>query len=1069
LNEIFLSKGCFNITNTIFQMLSKRLFIIFGFFLLVSCSTQKNTWWSRNYNSLTARYNTLYNGEQSFKRGEQQLMKSGRENYNSILPIFPYSGHNKAGAVKGDMDRAIEKAHKVIRKKSITARPRKRSGRNEDFYNRREFNRWVDDAYILTGKAHLYNHEFNDALTVLEFAIREFPSQPVRFEALIWMAKTRIEMGDYENALLLLNRYDALGQPPNRLYSEYMATYADYLIRSGQYQTAIPFMITAANEATGKWNRGRRYYILAQLYQQSGQYQNAQESYRKVLRTNPDYEMNLNARLNYAITGGMATGNYAETRRELYKQVRQVKNQEFRDRIYFALGESYLSEKDTLMAITNFRLASGYNMDNAALKTETYLKLAELYFDVPAYITSYAYYDSTLIQLPDYDRRKKDVREKHRGLKNLSENLITINREDSLQRLAKLTETELDEFIVAIIETERQAQLNQSVGGTARHRNEMDSDPLFFRNLTSQINRQAEQQGQWYFYNPTTVSLGKMEFERRWGRRASEDNWRRSDKSTQETPSSVVQPSAIPGDPNGNGMQLPENGMPVRTGQRPTTSLPSKEDLMADIPLTPEQKKLSEDRLVNAIFQAGMVFIDHFENPTSAIEMFKKLVTEHPNHELAEQAWFWAFIAYRNLENSRGMNEMKAGLLSNFPDGRYSDFVKDPDFAEKQREREKKLNTDYNNAFEAYSQNRFVETLAITAEIKSHANNEELIRKSMLLSAVAYGKTGNPGAFRSELISLQTLYPVSREGNLAGRWLAMLDEGRQPIPGVSTLTGVQDGISGIDIKADTASEKSIFIFNPEEQHFVFLIVNSDANVNRLLFNLADFNFSRFLIANYDLETLALPNGQRVITIGAFPNGREARDYYYGLRSNTHLLRVENNFNPMLMAGAKSNLDALISSGNLTGYRTFFSDNYLSGGGGITINLAFVQEEAPSVEQTTFTTRDGAHWAMVVVPPRTDVNRVSGFLSSHALNNFQMRILTRRVNLKGGETVILVESFNSREEANTFVTSLKDVAFWNNQLRATNWIQTIISPENFAVVEQQGKTLDYNNFISDQEL
>src|SRR5690606_12003952 len=110
---------------------------------------------------------------------------------------------DKAGAVKSEMDRAIGKGLKVIQKKSITVRPKRKPGGNnptyEAFYNQREFNRYVDDAYLLIGKAHLYNHEFHDALSVLEFVLREFPAQPARFEALIWMARTRLEMGDFEN------------------------------------------------------------------------------------------------------------------------------------------------------------------------------------------------------------------------------------------------------------------------------------------------------------------------------------------------------------------------------------------------------------------------------------------------------------------------------------------------------------------------------------------------------------------------------------------------------------------------------------------------------------------------------------------------------------------------------------------------------------------------------------------------------------------------------------------------------------------------------------------------------
>ena len=43
-------------------------------------------------------------------RGENQLKQTHVDNFTAILPLFPYSGEDKAGAVKGEMDRAIERA-----------------------------------------------------------------------------------------------------------------------------------------------------------------------------------------------------------------------------------------------------------------------------------------------------------------------------------------------------------------------------------------------------------------------------------------------------------------------------------------------------------------------------------------------------------------------------------------------------------------------------------------------------------------------------------------------------------------------------------------------------------------------------------------------------------------------------------------------------------------------------------------------------------------------------------------------------------------------------------------------
>jgi tetratricopeptide (TPR) repeat protein len=1050
-------------------MFIRKLLIIITALWFVSCSTQKNTWLSRNYNSMTARYNALFNGQQSFIRGEEQLKQAHNDNFTTILPLFPYSGAGKAGAVKSEMDRAIAKGLKIIQKKSITVKPKRKPASNnstyEAFYNQREFNRYVDDAYILIGKAHLYNHEFNDALSVLEYVLREFPAQPARFEALIWMARTRIEMGDFENALLLLDQYNGMGQAPARYYVDYMATYADYLIRTQQFNSAIPFMLTAAAEADNKWDKTRRHYILAQLYEKAGQLDKALESYERVAASNPYYEMGLNANINAYLLKSRLNSHFTPARKELVKMADQFKNQEFRDLIHLALAHSYLQESDTLNALTNLRLSAGYNMGNQYLLSEAYLEMADLYFELPSYPASYAYYDSSLTLIPETDGRMEKIRFRHTGLNDLSTHYNTIEREDSLQRLAGLSEEDLNAYVEAIIENERQAQLNNVVRDGSDQG--MDFESGFNRPFSNQRNQQTDNQGQWYFYNPTTVSLGKMEFERKWGRRAAQDNWRRSDKSSQANEADM-QETAMPGKPGENLPGLEEEMQGQMTGQRPATNLPDKEKLLADVPRTPEQLAASQDKLAKAYFNAGMIFLDYFKSPDKAIEMFDALLNAYPRHELAEQALFWSSRAYLETGNEAGSDRMKQQLLSRFPNGHYAPFVRDPNHAQALLNVEKEIQLTYRNAFSSYQNNRFNEALRLLAEIQNKADEEELVRKALLLSAMSYGKLGNKAGFESELGQLVSQHPASAEGKMAAQWLAMIGEGLQPAAGPASPLDDRPLAATGESVSDTVSAESasIFDFEPDQAHSIFVIVNNQADINQLIFNLADYNFNRFLLANYNLAARHLSTGEKLVTIGPFSNSREAMDYYYGLRSNTRLLRVENIKEPMLLAGTQRNLAALTTTGDLGAYRQFFSKNYLNGGGGITINMTFENLE-PAPEETvmtkTFSTEDGVHWGMVIVPPGNHVGRVSGFLESHALNNFKLTVKLRSVDLGDGSTALIVESFNSRADAEDFISSLKDVPFWNNQLRAANWYQTFVSPQNFKRIEEDGNLDKYVDF------
>ncbi|MDA3835596.1 MAG: hypothetical protein PF495_19665, partial [Spirochaetales bacterium] len=744
---------------------------------------------------------------------------------------------------------------------------------------------------------------------------------------------------------------------------DYMSTYAHFLIQSQQYNNAIPFMMAASAEAKGKWEKSRRNYILAQLYEYSGQLDKAHNSYLSVARSNPGYEMGLNASINAFLIESRLSNNFAPARKELYKMADQIKNQEFRDRIYFALANSYLQEKDTLRAITNLQLSAGYNMGNQTLLSEAYLKMAGLYFELPRYPASYAYYDSTLTLIPETDNRMEQIQFRHNGLKDLTTYYTTIERQDSLQRLARLSEEELDAFIEAIIENERQTQLNQSVGSSMDQG--LGFDPVFNRSFSNQLNRATDNQGQWYFYNPTTVSLGKMEFERKWGRRASEDNWRRTDKSSQASQADMQQ-TPMPGEPGENLPGLEDEMQGKMTGKQPTTDLPSKENLLTDIPRTPEQLAKSHEMLAEAYFKAGMIFLDYFNDPAKAIEMFGALLNAYPQHVLAEQALFWSAMAYKETGNEAGRERMKERLLTVFPEGHYAPFLRNPEHAENLKKADKELQQTYQYAFSAYQNNQFQEALSLSADIKSHTEKEELVRKALLLSAVSYGKLGNIAGFESDLKQLVNSHPATPEARMASQWLAMLSEGLQPVRGavVTTPDKLVSQMEDGTIDSTTSQPVSAFTFQPDEEHNIFVVVNNQTDINQLIFNLADYNFNRFLLANYNLESRLLSTGEKIVTIGPFTNSREAMDYYYGLRSNTRLLQVENIDQPMLMAGTGSNLAALTTTGDFNAYRHFFSQNYLNGGGGIIINMTFENLESAEkepAEQTTFSTEDGTHW------------------------------------------------------------------------------------------------------------
>ncbi|MDG5800478.1 hypothetical protein QA597_08925 [Marinilabiliaceae bacterium ANBcel2] len=1038
--------------------------LFFFILIITSCSTQKNTWWSRNYHSITARYNALFNGEQSFKRGEQTLIDANIDDFTTILHLFPYEGREKAQLVESNMARAIEKAEKIIRNKSITAPPENPPSpgtvRYESFKDRREFNRAVDEAYILLGKAHLYNHDYYNALAVFNRTIREFPAQSARFKALIWMARTYIEMGDYNNARISLDRYRSEGTAPTSFRGKYASTYGSYLIHTNNYNDAIEYIKIASENAPGKWHRVRRKYILGQLYEGTGNHVKAKESFRSVFRSNPNYEMALNARIRQTINRGIANSSDAEnTVKELEEMAAHPNNREYRDYIYNAIAQVWIEKGEKERAITNLKLSAGYNEINNSLLAETYIQLGELTFEESSYSESYSYYNSSLnLILPD-DPRRETIESRHNGLERLSTEFDTIVREDSLQTLALMSEEDLNIFIDNLQEEMRHAQMQSTEEEDIGRR--LSAAPAQRRGAGQ--NLFGREEAQWYFYNNSAVSLGKMEFERRWGNRTLSDNWRRADDSSTEYRTEEITQPGMPGLPAEDAQSIPgdsDNG---------EIALPTREELLADIPLTPEKLDISHNKLAQSLFNAGIILYNHFKDYSSAAEMLTNLSTQYPNHHLAEEALFWAYKACQEIDNIERMEQIKSELQNSFPAGRYTAFITDPETVEAEREMAKSMNELYKEAYNDFRSNRLNEAINKSSTIKAEARDSSLIRKASLLTAVITGAEGDTTAFRSHLQEIELHFPNTEEAETANRWLALLKEGKVPASSLALTEREPTTTGELTEKAEEEDRlKEIYIFNPEEEHFVFVISTDETDINRLQFNIAEYNFSRYTMSDFDIENLKLPQGENITITGPFKNSDEAMDYFYSLRSRPLTFNVDNIDTPQLMAASEKNLNTLKERDTHSDYREFFTEHYLRGRGGTEIMIPEEQVAAEEDDEINYKVadKDKEHLAMILVTERADINRVAGFLTGHALNEFNINVSSYDISLENGETVVVVEKFPDKTTAQKFTESLGNVNFWNTRLGGASWQRTVITEDNLELIKKEGSTKSYFEFIKE---
>ena len=342
------------------QIKLKYIYILLFILVLWGCSTQKNTPLRRGYHNLTAHYNVYFNGNESFKDGVKAIEENNQDDYTQILQVFPDSKPGSESVASSQMDRAIEKGTKLIKKHSIRKKPEKKrddqSPKYKKFLAQNEFNKWVDNAYLLIGKSHFYKHEYYVAQQSFTYMFREFQVGPEWYEAEIWSARIAIEQGDFARAKILLEAYDLESKAPSGLYGFYAATYADYFIRQGMYADAIPFLKEAVNGAWSKYYKRRFNFILAQLYHKQKQYAKASDAYETVIKSNPPYEMAFNAKVNRA---GILfeEGGLEAVKKEIKKLLRDKRNTDYEDQIYYALAMAYKAEEEEELAMDNFLLS----------------------------------------------------------------------------------------------------------------------------------------------------------------------------------------------------------------------------------------------------------------------------------------------------------------------------------------------------------------------------------------------------------------------------------------------------------------------------------------------------------------------------------------------------------------------------------------------------------------------------------------------------------------------------------------------------------------------------------------
>jgi len=855
---------------------------------------------TRTFHNVTSRYNIFFNGNESFKRGMKKMEDSHEDDFTRILPLFLYSDEATAGSIAADMERAIQKATKVITLHSITAKPEFKDGpqteKQKDFYAQNEYNKFVPQNYLLMGKAYLFRHDFHLALETFKFIMTEYYYDDIIYETQIWIARTYNELKEYDESEDILDVLTGTQEFPPGLKAALYATQTDLHMKQEDYERAIEPLTLAVENIKMKDEKIRWTFILAQLHQEAGDPQEASEYYRQVIKMNPPYEMSFNARVNRASVFIAGSDNAKEIRDELRKMLKDDKNAEFRDQIYYALGNVFFREGNVDEALNQYKLSSVYNVNNTQQKTTSCLTIADIYYERQDYETADLYYDSAMVYLtqeyPDYD----EIIAKTRSLSNLVENLQTVHLEDSLQMLAKMPESARNAIIDSII-----ARIQQQEALAREQEMLAMQDQQFNRIALNESQRSGysaeDQGGKWYFYNQAAKGFGQPEFRMKWGNRKLEDNWRRSNKSEVRFDTE----------------ELAEVSDTSVAGEETTKILSNKsrEFYLKDIPMTDSMIDISNSRIIEGLYNAGTIYKNELNDYPKAKDTYRLLIDRFPGNEYTLSTYYNLFRLFEEEKNSSMADMYKQSIVREFPESQPAQLLTNPNYISELQAKENEVNNFYEQTYNMYQRGDY-DGVIRNADIAMVKYSEDpVMPKYQFLKVLAIGKTEDIMVFTQALDSLSKSSPDPEIAERSASILAfILDTDKE----VKTET---EKIEAEEIyKADSTGAFS---------YGLFLAGNVD--INQLKFEFINLNLDLYPNKTFNVVHEELKDRVITVLVRRFAGMEQAWDYYEQVFRNEKIFQVLGDADYRLFIISEGNEQILTADRGANKYWLFYQKYY----------------------------------------------------------------------------------------------------------------------------------------------
>lgn len=852
------------------------VYALFALVIAVSCSPQRNTWTSKAYHNTTAHFNGYYYALEEIRKIEEIIRTSHVDDYNRILRLYASSDSTLAQGFEKEMEEAVKMASIAIQ--------------------RHPNSKWVDDAYILVGKARMYGLDWGNAVQTFKYVNTHSEDKDAKHLAIINLMRTYIEHGEMNNAQAAIDYLEKADlSKPNK--KKFLLEKAYYYQLLDDYDRMVRNLTAADRLLKKKDRRGRIYFIIGQVYQRLGFEAEAYNYYKKCLSTNPEYEVDFYARLYMAqVTEISRNRDVNSARKSFRKLLKDSKNKEFRDKIYYEMGIFELKQDDTKGAIyfLNRSVRSG---NNKRIQGEAYLKLGEIYYDtLKNYELSQAYYDSAISALPTDYEGYAAIKARQEILNEFVGHLKTVQWQDSLLSLAALDSSALRNIVDSAVSAQQKlAELRAEKKKRRANRVEIESGNSAFFNDSDQANQVA---GDWYFDNPASVGAGQSEFKRIWGDIKLEDNWRRSQRMTASL--------------SNNSTPALDLSDTTQTDATPTESAPAADpvdvafsELDKQIPRTEEARGEALAKIEDAYFNLGDIYHFKLQEKENAVGIYTKLLERFPDSEYEPEVLYTLYLITKESDPAQA-EAYATRLKQDHPTSTFARILINPDYLQEASQVAEQQKLLYKSAYQILDGGHYDSAQRIVEN--ALAMGETSFTPSLqLLQVLITGRTDDISRYQYSLQEYIKSYPGTEQAEYAQK---LLDASRQ-------------------FQKDEEIKKGIvFSTSFDEPHYFVLVYRRSADISELTTaSLEYFNESHFAEADFKTSHLVL-NDEYAITFVSDLRGRKAAvEYFRSFTENLPTIPDLRNHKFDNFVITKENFDIFYRTKALNEYLRFFEKNY----------------------------------------------------------------------------------------------------------------------------------------------